>query len=388
MLDRNICWTKLPWTRMNLRILMIQRQIYIATKKCDFSYLQKLQEYLINSNDAKLISINRILDEIYIYNINSVIYKYFLKSDQKFNIFKYLLNPSFYQNTTLALMTQKIKQYLVYLSIQPTWQAKLNKHIYRYYYYNFSKTQKVISNVISHYAINNNHYFIKLVITKFKQSKYINQSINYWLNQSDYYNSNIVQNIFQLRYGDVYNYNKCLKHNLLNLGKNYLYLLISEIMMLDVQWFFFSLIQQISNNIKSVYLNFKIISIYSKYFKYYLLKEKNCNIGLLYLTRLLFYRKNYLKYLKFNVYLHIYQIIYRLRILYNIYFMKGHFFFSRSIIRNSHKIINAMIYFWLKKKNLIEVNGIFNRNILVYINHFVYYHIYRCNIHNYYIHYF
>nr|YP_009122225.1 putative group II intron reverse transcriptase/maturase protein [Vertebrata lanosa]AJH65983.1 putative group II intron reverse transcriptase/maturase protein [Vertebrata lanosa] len=61
------CWQSLFWSKIHLRILMLIKQIFIETKKHNLSYVYKLQNYLINSNELKLFELNAIISKTYFF---------------------------------------------------------------------------------------------------------------------------------------------------------------------------------------------------------------------------------------------------------------------------------------------------------------------------------
>ena len=182
--DNKSFWKLLPWQEIETRILLVQQKIYKATKEYNRNKLYKIQNYLLNSNEARLIAINRIVNSIAnYYKKNNNEYYYFNDQD-KFTIFQFIFS-SFKQKTEISnrikLVIEKTREYLIYLCIQPEWYAKYEPLL----------KQKICVCKNNEVFINNSIKFSKdflisqlyifNIIHKLRSLPYIKISIDYWI---------------------------------------------------------------------------------------------------------------------------------------------------------------------------------------------------------------
>nr|YP_010951514.1 Group II intron reverse transcriptase maturase protein [Laurencia catarinensis]WMP12453.1 Group II intron reverse transcriptase maturase protein [Laurencia catarinensis] len=342
---------------------MIQRQIYIASKKHDIYYVYELQKYLINSNEAKLILIKNTLDRVkayYLYSRDSYLFydKHIIYKAVEIIFYKYLI-----LNTNLLILNTEVKNKLLYLSILPVYQAKLKKDIsqsliksndYKIYsIYGLSNLSNSCNNIL----FNNN--FIRVIINKLQLSRSMNRSIiNYFYSGYTYSSFSISDISLQQCLISKPNKIKNLFVSSYNLTD-----LILNILSLDKSWFFFKTqlkkynTQNLQRSInKSILSNINNISSeITKQISFSIYDKIHDKFRLI---RIFNYRNKFVYYL-IRIYLR--------------YCKESNIFFFFSLIKDCHKFINVLLYAYQKKiNNLNEIRRIVNLNYYVnlYINYY------------------
>nr|CRF40100.1 Hypothetical protein orf371 [Laurencia snackeyi] len=363
MVNIKICPQKFSLERISLRILMIQKQIYVAAKKHRLSYLYELQKYLINSNEAKLITIKNIIDKGYIYYMY---YKDYTLSFSR-NIINTSIEVIFYKyllfSTNLSIFNIEVKKKLLYLSIIPVYRAKLKESVFQFLVHN--RDNKIYSLYMLSNLFNNcddilfNHNFIQIIVDKLQCSKSISQLIVNFLYSGDIYSSFNMRNI---------NFQQCLiskpnKVKSLFISSFNLIDLIFNILVLDKSWFCFKTQLKKSDtqnlkicNCKSMISNISSISseirrqisffIYDKiYHRFRLIRTLNC-------------RNNFIDYL-IRIYLRYYE--------------KSKKILSLNLMKHYHQFINVLLYASQKRRNkLNQLRKIvsLNYSVNLYINYY------------------
>jgi hypothetical protein len=59
----NVGWDSLPWLTLEQELFRLQKRIYRASQRGDFSTLRRLQKLLLTSQAAKLIAVRRITQD-------------------------------------------------------------------------------------------------------------------------------------------------------------------------------------------------------------------------------------------------------------------------------------------------------------------------------------
>nr|YP_009295343.1 hypothetical protein BI108_pgp052 [Dasya binghamiae]AOH77355.1 hypothetical protein [Dasya binghamiae] len=343
-LNTYTCWKYLPWKTIYTRIIIIQKKIYKAAKKHNWKYVLKLQKYLINSNEAKITSVQNIIDELYIYNKNKKKIKFNIQDNDKFIIFKSLYN--FHKEHYFHIIIEQIKQYLIFLCIKPEWEAKFLFSFYEHkhnnifnYFYSINKNN--LNNNLLKYHINNKNIFISNIIKKIYRLKYINYVIKNLL----YYNLSIfsIKNHYNL-------IEQILNNQFIYLYEFYQFL--SKIFFIDINWYniYLNKINYITYNIKKN--QDKLISHYilnvQHYYKFFI---DSITLNLFKIN--IFYKLIKFKYLYKNSLLNSLIFLYYIKLIY--------------------PKINKLIYYILKKNNQ---NILYKYNIMktdtIYINLFFY----------------
>lgn len=179
-LDINTDWTNLPWQKIYNKVIIIQKKIHKVTKKYHIHDKIKLQKYLINSIEGKIFSIENIINELCLYyNDRTTPYK--LTSKDKFYILQLLFNKTI--NNKYILFIKMIQKYLLFLSIDSEWKAKLP--ILKYKYLKKSLISKINDktrvnkwkNFMSIIIFNSMIYIKNLRIYKKEPSYFINHFI-------------------------------------------------------------------------------------------------------------------------------------------------------------------------------------------------------------------
>lgn len=256
-------WSSLPWTQINEKIYVIQRKVYQYSRDCNKKNLHRLQNYIINSSDAKVLAVQKVLDSIEQYYLINNQEKYIFNDMDKLLIYENLSSKILY-NTRFDLILDKIKQYLIYLCISPEWEAKLEptyklgSHKQSEYYFierlnKFIFYTRKISIIRNHiYYINhktiNKFIDINHLVNKMQSLKSIQHYIKYWLQNQDSIES--LHNKF-----DIQKLNVCFLFNKI----------IYQIIFNGIEWFS---IVSLQNNIK----RFNLL----KYF-FILFDNSNCH---------------------------------------------------------------------------------------------------------------
>lgn len=201
-LNHNTIWKSLPWQTIKIRIFMMQKKIYKASKACKKSLLYKWQNKLLNCNEVKIIAIDTIFTYISKYYSIYNFEKYNINDKFKFFIFKYIFCEYKY-NILVKNLLESIKQYIIYLCIKPEWEAKFEPIFSNDYSYQkkYIFQERLISffNLINIKTLNKNiyknilynHYQViikyidpKYIIDKFQSLPYISYCLQSWLDNN------------------------------------------------------------------------------------------------------------------------------------------------------------------------------------------------------------
>lgn len=141
-----IAWKNIDWSLTADRIIKIQRRIYKASRNNDSGKVHFLQKLLMNSLDAKLLSVKHVTTEnrgCKIVGIDNKLYRSdlqkmklvrSLKVDGKADPLKrvYIPKPGQSEKRPLGIPTirDRTKQYLVLLALEPEWEAKFEPNSY------------------------------------------------------------------------------------------------------------------------------------------------------------------------------------------------------------------------------------------------------------------
>nr|YP_010850808.1 hypothetical protein QQP85_pgt015 [Lophurella mutabilis]WGH13531.1 hypothetical protein [Lophurella mutabilis] len=328
---------------------MITKQIYKAMKKYDLIYVYKLQKYLINCNEGKVLVINKILYSLQLYYNNCTNLKLLIKDINKIGLLHSLFVTTSQINSSLF---EQIKQNLIYISIKPTWTAKVQK-------YSTQLTNTIPLNYLlnKHKNINSNCFLSKIIIKKISCYNYTNKSINQWLNKNIYLNLKYINN-------STFNQSKFNSKIL-----ECLYTLISKIMENDLFWYEFNYIRS-SKNFFKITNNKIIIQLKS-------CEKQDITISPFNLMfKQLLYRKTYKNINKINIFNNHKRLLNNIRSLYKNYYFSSLTFLSLDLIKSCNKIINYFIYV-LEKKQIINYDYEYKlKTINQLLNKFIYF----CNV--------
>ena len=189
----NSDWKYLPWKKINTRVLLLQKKIFEAAKRNDKKQINKIQNYLLNCNESKIFAIENIINSLKNYYSIYNQEKYICLDKEKFIILKCIFciysNTKFLKSKVLIII-EKVKEYLIYLCLQPEWQARLDSTFCAYInIYNNSniRANKFYLNLIEIYSNNCNYnYNWNSLVNKLKPIPYIERYIKLWF-QNKYY---------------------------------------------------------------------------------------------------------------------------------------------------------------------------------------------------------
>lgn len=259
-------WQYLPWKQINGRVLLIQKKIFEASKQNNLKILNKAKNTLLNSSEVKLFAINKIINNIDHYYSNE---KYLLKDIDKFYIFKYMFYTNILLKTKVKFFVEKIKEYLIFLCLEPEWKARLKQY---YSLENKIEKQQYLSSKKNIENLNWNK-----LISHNKFSPYISNYIYYWIKNKFF----------------VYN-----KYYIFQ----YLPSLLLKIYQLNEQWYLYKL-QKVNYNCHSLnnkYINNQNKISYNTKQKYYLNKVLTCLVSIIRNIKSRLYKKDTFNRLRFN----------------------------------------------------------------------------------------
>nr|YP_010619645.1 hypothetical protein orf375 [Tayloriella tenebrosa]WAX03658.1 hypothetical protein orf375 [Tayloriella tenebrosa] len=329
-------WEKLPWQRINIRILMITKQIYLAMKKYDLNYVYQLQKYIINCNETKVMLINKILCDLILYYSNCSNIKLLIRHINKLDILSSLIVKRLQSHQVNRVIIEYLKQDLIYTSIQPTLTAKISKKLTNF----FNNTQ--LKNNISFYNKVSKKYFLtKIVIKKLGSYNYINKSIRIWLYKDICLN---LSKIYNLKYKSCIIEKKIDVFKLITTTSKSLYFLINKILINDLYWYIFNYVRK-KDSIWKVIDDVKVVIFTNDVMVNTLFKTFNT------MFQQLLYRKTYKGFHRINVFNDNKNIVKKVKFLYKYYYSHIISFISLNLIENCNKLINCFTFTLIKKQN-------------------------------------
>nr|YP_010904052.1 hypothetical protein REQ00_pgp122 [Caulacanthus ustulatus]WCH57303.1 hypothetical protein [Caulacanthus ustulatus] len=216
-------WKSLPWKKINQRIFTLQEKIYKFSKQCDQKSVYEIQVCLLNSSDAKLLAIEEICSNLNYYYTHKQKKIYKIEDSDKWYIYKYLFHNT--KNTLLQeYFFEYIRQYLIYLSIKPEWNAK-SEPVYKqnknncyliYRLCNFFSNNCTFKHIkLTFYKnILNKYIDVEKLITKIQSLPSISLYVKYWLNNQYFLDFSIIHsNIFKFSGLDMSKLINSIIHN-------------------------------------------------------------------------------------------------------------------------------------------------------------------------------
>nr|YP_009293654.1 hypothetical protein Rhodyp_058 [Rhodymenia pseudopalmata]AOM64336.1 hypothetical protein Rhodyp_058 [Rhodymenia pseudopalmata] len=188
-------------TRLKHVFLCCKKKIYEASKSCQTQKLCKLQNALLNSNEIKVMAIEIVCESVfkyyYVYNAK----KYIFSRKLKFFLLSHLFDEYINKDVAIKSLLEKIKQYIVYLCIQPEWESRYEPMFDS----NFNNSQLSIfqektigflrlinqnrpKNIFVLNFLNHNHQIIhkyiddRYILDKLQPLSYIKYCLRLWLN--------------------------------------------------------------------------------------------------------------------------------------------------------------------------------------------------------------
>nr|QCI04939.1 hypothetical protein [Callithamnion tetricum] len=330
-LDINTNWSNLPWQQIYNKINLVQRQIYKSAQYCNFNIMNKYQKYLCNCNEVKILAIECTIKNIqnyYKYTSNEI---YFINDKDKFKFFKYLFTEYIINDLTTFIL-EKVKQYILYLCIEPEWKSK---HILS----QISISKLDISNII------HSHQYNILKKNIFYTNKYYCYEVNMLYKMNDKY-TNLIQHIKYIQKHLTYKGYLCYWIN-----NKFYYTNVLKNIKDSIKIPLLNLILNINSNILTWYKIYtnnldktqNILSI-NKY-KYNNLVYMNCIHNIKWAISFK-YQYHYLrKNISFKFYDVINKIIDCIKNIYNY-----SIFIYKDTIKQIYAITNNIIYYWCRKK--------------------------------------
>ena len=142
-----IDWSSIDWKKIQLRIWRIQKKIYNCSKQNKKFEVIKLQKILINLLEAKFLAVRKVTQDnrskktIGVDGVGLLapskrfLLAYSLKIDGRCDPIKRRLtpkpgNPEEFRLLGIPTIRDKAKQALVFLALEPEWEAKFEKNSY------------------------------------------------------------------------------------------------------------------------------------------------------------------------------------------------------------------------------------------------------------------
>ena len=214
--------------RIHLRINMLMKLIFVETKKHNLKYVCKLQNYLVNSSEAKILMLRISILEIYhahYKNIKDTLI--YININSKKIISNLYQSSHYYSNKKIEEDTIKkyLKYNLAYMCIRPVWQARSVKNIHK------QLNNKSEYNEYSFFFISD---YLKKSLKPYID---INQSIKYLLQDLVCINNPFTQNIMYRDYFKSFRRTPLISYK----TQNYLIINLIYCIFLDnLNWYLFN----------------------------------------------------------------------------------------------------------------------------------------------------
>nr|YP_009396385.1 hypothetical protein [Polysiphonia scopulorum]ARW65571.1 hypothetical protein [Polysiphonia scopulorum] len=229
LMNDKTSWLNLPWRDIYIRVLMIKKRIFISSKKNDLKYLHKLQNYLINSNEAKVVLINKTIRKLRLYYSSYKQIKIDISQLDKLNLLNLIFIKTLHNDKTLNTIITYIKQSLVYCSVKPAFEARQSKQLYQ-----LKDNKQSKDNFIDKVFFNN--LLIQNTITKLNSCNYINNTLSLWLYENNCFS---LLDRYNSRYKAYFFRHKAVISNNNLLSSSSLFYLICEMITHDMYWYIF-----------------------------------------------------------------------------------------------------------------------------------------------------
>lgn len=347
-------YKNLPWNKIFLRVQMLVNEVYIETKKHNLRRVYKLQNYIINSVEMKVIILKKVMPKIYfLYYSNKKKYK------ASFNQFviqflRYKSDRDNKNDNNYFVIKKLIRHNLIYICTKPLFTARLSKYL------NQEKKLYFLSYVISkkkYYYYLKNKYIEKKIILP----NYIKSNLVYIINTVDYLDlCKPCKSKYFINRGK-YNYFTHV-HNLRSL--NSFTEIVHQIILPDLSWYYFNTIKKdkYEKKIKksSEYIKTEI-SCLSKFFKFYL--KRRFLINKFKISHYIFVN------LKYN------YLISKINYLYYNCFDSIDNFVNIQMFSNFNLLINQVLNFNITKvmpclvsykTSIYKMNSLFNKSVYIF----------------------
>ena len=211
-----LSWENVNWAIIKKNVTRIQERIYKASRNKKYARVKDFQKFLIKNISAKLLAIRVITDNNKIKEQFKFLTQTNLNSKDKINIFSFIamknitslpVRDSLFKTNTdrrLALIsiTDKVKQLLAKLALDPEWNAKFQEikcisTISHKYHYSIEKITLELGQGKPEYILNGSIVLNTLgyepLLKKVNTTPIITNQIRAWLNSgmiSDYFEHN------------------------------------------------------------------------------------------------------------------------------------------------------------------------------------------------------
>nr|YP_009654351.1 hypothetical protein [Pleurostichidium falkenbergii]QCH39638.1 hypothetical protein [Pleurostichidium falkenbergii] len=361
--NKNILIDKFSLQKINIRVLMVTKQIYLSAKSNNLTYVHKLQKYIINCNEAKILFIHRFCYQISsYYNSCNAIDRLMLNINM-FDLLKSLFSKSLSKFSLKNLIRDYIKQSLIHLSIKPTYTARTVHDLIKLI------NQKLLYQLFNT-CINTkiNILLNKTIVKKITCCNHVNKSINQWLNNGMCLN---FVKVYDLKYRKLFTKQKdCQIRSKLETLNN-LIILISKILYNDRYWYIFNFMRKEQQYFK---ITDTILLIEAKKIGTKSTISKTFKL----LVNRIFYRNNRFGFKSINLFKTYTKLVNEIKSTYQYHLYDINTFISIPLTKICNNILNNILYVWLKRKifttthtfhviySLKQVNNILNKFIYLY----------------------
>ncbi len=329
-LNRSIIFKDHFWQKIELRLLMITKQLYCAAKKNNLIYINYLQNYLVNCVETKILLIKKVIFHFLYHCDCTKQMKFYLKHIDQINLLLYLSNNKLTLCKVSKLVVQKVKEYLLYIVTQPIWHARLSVNFTM-----FIATFK--SDHISIYLTNKDNKFLlhQIIIQKFCSYSNFNHRVITFLYSNIYliiykkFDQVLNHVIYNIKSLNIINYNLNIFDNLCN------YLMFN-----DINWYIFSNIKNTNllNKINKNLLKHKLVSLQVSPLKIFYI-----------LIRQLLYRKSLNGFRIINTFNLSNSVIHFVISLYQTYYSNLSVSISINLQQQCNLLVNCYLNTWTKK---------------------------------------
>nr|ARW69303.1 hypothetical protein [Polysiphonia sp.] len=332
--------------QINLRILMITRQIYINSRKNNLEHVYKLQKYLVNSNEAKYFFINVVLCKVKEYYSNCLDIKLLLNNMNKKDLLKSLFMKYFNNHKLSRIIIEQVRQSMVYRILEPSQKAKLVNSIA-----NRPISSKNLMDYLQHETYK--HLLPSIAIKKISCYLHVKKLIYYWTYSGTYPN---LEHLSNTKY-------KCYKQKFLFKSQQLyfqvfvsLYNLLNRVILSDIKWYMFNCNRKYHYTARILVDGKKYRLRYSKRMNFLLARFQFYTYDIL-------YRKKLKKRSIINFFHIGYQRIMKIKTLLNNYYIHIDEYIPISLVESCNKLLNQYIHILIKKQIT------FNLDLSYYISH-------------------
>lgn len=241
----SILYAKYGWVKIKKIVLSFQQKIYKASRKCDIHQVHVLQSVLLHAKSTRLLATQIIIKQLEKQYWLCARKKSIISSVYKLMFLGQLLrkNELHKKNSIFFVISEKIKQYVVFLVLRPEWHNKLEfflrmesgkvysqeiKTRLSSFFTDYSSIRSYKNCSINFESITTAKYVDKkYLIHKLSTFTYIEDSIINWLNNQFFFES-------------PYATKNIIMYGLNNSDYDQLWILIQRIIYSGMEWYLYT----------------------------------------------------------------------------------------------------------------------------------------------------